>query len=110
YLNQENILENDAKIVVASRLGIFTQFKNLGAIIITSSHDDSYYPFEGLYYDVFKLAKLRSKHHNIPLILNTHTKTIEDEFNISKGNIIHIDLTIRDKEPKVLLVDMKEEL
>ena len=110
YLNQENILANDAKIIVASRLGIFTQFKNLGAIIISSSHDDSYYPFEGLYYDVFKLAKLRSKYHNIPLILNTHTKTMSDELNISKGHFIHIDLSSRDIEPKVTLVDMKDEL
>src|SRR5690606_28128541 len=58
YLNQESLLDNDARIAIGTRLSVFTQFKKLGGIFILFSHDEDYYPFEGLYYDPFKLLTL----------------------------------------------------
>lgn len=64
-------------VVVATRSGIFTPFKNLGCILVDEEHDLSYKQQEGVRYSARDLAVLRGKIENIPVVLGSATPSFE---------------------------------
>ncbi len=111
YLTNQAILDGTSNMVVGARSAVFTSFADLGAIIVIDSHDQSYVAHEGIYYDAIQIASLRAKYHKIPLILETHTKTLEHVHLINQKKILNIDLSMyHQKVAETFVVDMKEEL
>ncbi|MDE3020222.1 MAG: primosomal protein N' [Pseudomonadota bacterium] len=100
-----------AKIVLTTRLGIFTPLPELGLIIIDEEHDSSFKQQEGIRYHARDIAVLRSKNKNIPILLGSATPSLESLFNAQKGRYHHILLPERAhplaKPPKVSLIDIR---
>ncbi|KAA3648967.1 MAG: primosomal protein N' [Proteobacteria bacterium] len=64
-------------VVVATRSGIFTPFKNLGVILVDEEHDLSYKQQDGVRYSARDLAVLRGQIEDIPVVLGSATPAFE---------------------------------
>ena len=74
-----------AKIVIGTRLSVFTPIPNLRAIIIDEEHDGSYKQQDGMRYHARDVAMVRAKQLNIPIILGSVTPSLETWHNAQKG-------------------------
>ncbi len=108
-LKHEAIKQNEAKIIVGNRKDVFTDFHDLGAIYLSEYTDNSYVPFEGIYYDTKKIAALRSQYHDIPLFLADQFVSVASYNAIDSKKAKQLILN-QDEEKPVILVDMKQEL
>lgn len=72
-------------VVVATRSGIFTPFKNLGGILVDEEHDLSYKQQEGVRYSARDLAVLRGKIENITVVLGSATPSFESLNHAMRG-------------------------
>lgn len=75
-----------AKIVIGTRLSIFTPMPNLGLIIIDEEHDGSYKQQDGMRYHARDVAIVRAKQLNIPIILGSATPSLESWHNSTQNN------------------------
>ncbi len=66
-----------AKIVIGTRLSVFTPMPNLQMIIIDEEHDGSYKQQDGMRYHARDVAMVRAKQLNIPIILGSATPSLE---------------------------------
>lgn len=82
-------------VVVATRSGIFTPFKNLGAILIDEEHDLSYKQQDGVRYSARDLAILRAKIEHIPVVLGSATPSLETFNHAQSGNYLWLKLRKR---------------
>ncbi|WP_223786772.1 primosomal protein N' [Marinicella meishanensis] len=82
-------------VVVATRSGIFTPFKNLGAILVDEEHDLSYKQQEGVRYSARDLAVLRGKIEHIPVVLGSATPSFESLRHAQTGRYHWLQLRRR---------------
>jgi primosomal protein N' (replication factor Y) len=82
-------------VVVATRSGIFTPFKNLGAILVDEEHDLSYKQQEGVRYSARDLAVLRGKIEHIPVVLGSATPSFESLNHAQQGKYRWLKLRSR---------------
>ncbi|KIE64085.1 primosomal protein N' [Candidatus Riesia pediculischaeffi] len=82
-------------IIIGTRSALFTNFKNLGLIIVDEEHDSSYKQQHGWCYHARNMAIWRAKQENIPIIMGTATPSLESLFNVEIGKYRRIDLTRR---------------
>lgn len=68
---------NEAKIVIGTRLSVFTPLKHLKLIIIDEEHDASYKQQDGMRYHARDVAMVRAKQLNIPIVLGSATPSLE---------------------------------
>lgn len=73
----QQALAGDVDVVVATRSGIFTPFKNLGIILVDEEHDLSYKQQDGVRYSARDLAVLRGKIEQVPVVLGSATPAFE---------------------------------
>lgn len=100
----------ESAIVIGTRSTLFTQFQNLGLIIIDEEHDSSFKQQEGLRYHARDLAVIRAKNLAIPIILGSATPSLESVQNVQKGKFTELTLTTRagNAEPvKQQIIDLK---
>ena len=64
-------------LILGTRSSIFIPSNNLGLIIIDEAHDESYRQQSDLRYCALKVAMMRAKHTNIPIILGSATPSLE---------------------------------
>lgn len=70
-----------AKIVIGTRLSIFTPLPHLKLIIIDEEHDSSYKQQDSMRYHARDVALVRAKRMNIPVVLGSATPALESWHN-----------------------------
>ncbi len=70
-----------AKIIIGTRLAIFTPLPQLKLIIIDEEHDSSYKQQDSMRYHARDVALVRAKRLNIPVVLGSATPSLESWHN-----------------------------
>lgn len=70
-----------AKIIIGTRLSIFTPLPNLKLIIIDEEHDSSYKQQDSMRYHARDVALVRAKRLHIPVVLGSATPALESWHN-----------------------------
>lgn len=74
-----------ARIVLGTRLAVFTPLPDAGIIIVDEEHDSSYKQMEGLRYSARDLAVVRARGSGIPIVLGSATPMLETYYNATSG-------------------------
>jgi primosomal protein N' (replication factor Y) len=101
-----------ARVVVATRSGVFAPMKDLGLIIVDEEHDHSYKQGETPRYNGRDVAVVRAKDLNAVVVLGSATPSLESRFNAERGKYTRLELPERIESrplPKVELIDMRTE-
>lgn len=75
-----------AKIIIGTRLSIFTPMPNLKLIIIDEEHDSSYKQQDSMRYHARDVALVRAKRLNVPVVLGSATPALESWHNATALN------------------------
>ncbi|HLD09225.1 MAG TPA: primosomal protein N', partial [Methylophilaceae bacterium] len=70
-----------ARIVIGTRLAVFTPMPNLRLVIVDEEHDGSYKQQDGMRYHARDVALMRAKHRNVPILLGSATPALETWHN-----------------------------
>lgn len=70
-----------ARIVIGTRLSIFTPMPHLKLMILDEEHDTSYKQQDGMRYHARDVALVRAKQCNIPVVLGSATPSLESWYN-----------------------------
>jgi primosomal protein N' (replication factor Y) len=84
-----------AKIIIGTRLSIFTPLPNLKLIIIDEEHDSSYKQQDSMRYHARDVALVRAKRLNIPVVLGSATPALESWHNAMANKYSLISLNKR---------------
>lgn len=87
--------QGSGAIIIGTRSAIFSDFKNLGLIIIDEEHDSSFKQQEGFRYHARDFAIKRAFQQNIPIVLGSATPSLETLHNAIQGKYQHLHLTQR---------------
>lgn len=104
--------QGDARIVIGTRLALFTPMAELGVIIVDEEHDASFKQNEGLRYSARDLSLVRGQLEQVPVILGSATPSLETLNNAQSGRFTHLLMRQRAgpaQAPTISLVDMRLE-
>lgn len=99
-------------VVIGTRSALFTQFSNLGLIVIDEEHDGSFKQQEGWRYHARDLAVVYAKLLNIPILLGSATPSLESLNNVKLGKYQHLVLQKRAGNSTALqqfVIDLKHQ-
>jgi primosomal protein N' (replication factor Y) len=74
-----------ARIVLGTRLGVFTPMANLALVIVDEEHDASLKQSDGFRYSARDLAVVRARQLGVPVILGSATPALESYHNALSG-------------------------
>lgn len=100
----------ETRILVGTRLAVFTPFADLGLIIVDEEHDLSYKQQEGFRYHARDVAVRRGQMQDLPVLLGSATPSLETLHNAREGRYRQLHLPERagaGRPPAVTLVDMR---
>ncbi len=106
------IRSGDAKVVVATRSGVFAPVRNLGLIIVDEEHDQSYKQQETPRYHGRDVAIVRARDRNAVVVLGSATPSLESRYNADRGKYELLRLPERVENrpmPKVEVIDTRQE-
>ncbi|MHB1299640.1 MAG: primosomal protein N' [Burkholderiales bacterium] len=103
----------EAKIILGTRLAIFTPLPDLGLIIVDEEHDASFKQQDGLRYCARDVAVFRAKQKSVPVILGSATPSLESYHSAQRGRYKLLELKDRAIPnamlPEVHFVDLRTE-
>lgn len=73
--------DGTARIVLGTRLAVFTPMPALGLIIVDEEHDASFKQQDGMRYSARDVAVFRAHQRNVPIILGSATPSLESWAN-----------------------------
>jgi len=79
--NWRAALDGSARIVLGTRLAIFTPLPDLGLIVVDEEHDASFKQQDGMRYSARDVAVFRARERNIPIVLGSATPSLESWAN-----------------------------
>ncbi|AGF48783.1 replication restart helicase PriA [Candidatus Kinetoplastidibacterium galati] len=100
-----------ARVLLGTRMSIFTPFPNIGLIVIDEEHDTSYKQQNGLRYSARDLGVWRARYLNVPIILGSATPSLETWNNAEIGHYLRIYLRKKAREfsaPNIKLINTKK--
>jgi len=104
------VQRGQARILLGTRLAIFTPMPDLGLIIVDEEHDASYKQQEGLRYSARDLAVWRGHDQDVPVVLGSATPSLETWYHAQRGHYLLASLAQRAHPvdpPTVRLVDTR---
>lgn len=113
YDEWRKIRKNEVKLVIGTRSAIFAPLSNLGLIIIDEEQEDSYKQENNPRYKTIDIAIKRIEYNNAKLLLGSATPSLESYARSKVGiyDLVELNKRVNDKcLPKVIVVDMKEEM
>lgn len=84
-----------ARIVLGTRLALFTPMPKLKLIVVDEEHDGSFKQQDGLRYSARDMAVARGKQAGTPVILGSATPALETWYNASIGRYRMLELPAR---------------
>lgn len=99
-----------ARLVLGTRLSVFTPLPDLGLIVVDEEHDTSYKQQDGLRYSARDLAVWRGHDLGIPVVLGSATPSLESWHHAQSGRYLyqHLDQRARAAEPpEIRLLDTR---
>ncbi len=98
-----------ARIVLGTRLSVFTPLPALALIIVDEEHDASFKQGEGFRYSARDLAVVRARYAGIPVVLGSATPALETYRNAIDGR--YQLLTLKDRinalPPAIACIDLR---
>lgn len=102
-----------ARIILGTRLSIFTPLPSLGLIIVDEEHDASFKQQEGLRYCARDVAVFRAKQQSVPIILGSATPSLESYHSAARGRYKLLRLKQRAVQnaqlPEIRFIDLRLE-
>lgn len=84
-----------ARIVLGTRLAVFTPLPQLSIIIVDEEHDASFKQQDGLRYSARDVAIVRASERGVPIVLGSATPSLESYYNASSGRYTLLKLSER---------------
>ncbi len=79
--NWKAAFAGEARVVLGTRLAVFTPMPDLGLIIVDEEHDASFKQQDGMRYSARDVAVFRARERNIPILLGSATPSLESWAN-----------------------------
>ncbi len=100
-----------ARIVLGTRLSVFTPLPDLGLIIVDEEHDSSFKQGEGFRYSARDLAVVRASQANVPIVLGSATPALETYRNALDGRyqLLPLKNRIQAALPAIHCVDLRQQ-
>ncbi|MEF8712347.1 MAG: primosomal protein N' [Accumulibacter sp.] len=95
--NWRAALTGEARIVLGTRLAVFTPLPELGLIIVDEEHDPSFKQQDGIRYSARDLAVFRAHDSAIPIVLGSATPSLESWANANDGTGRYRLLSLRER-------------
>ena len=87
--------QGKARIILGTRLAVFTPLARPGLIIVDEEQDSSLKQQDGLRYSARDLAIFQAKYHHIPIILGSATPSLESYYNATSQRYHKLTLSTR---------------
>jgi len=84
-----------ARIVLGTRLAVFTPLPQLALVIVDEEHDASFKQQDGLRYSARDVAIFRASQRGVPIVLGSATPSLESYYNAQSGRYRLLRLTER---------------
>ena len=108
----ERARTGQSAIVIGTRSALFTQFLDLGLIILDEEHDGSFKQQDGWRYHARDLGIVLAQKLNIPILLGSATPSLESVNNVQNGKYHHLVLSKRAGNATALrqfVIDLKHQ-
>ena len=84
-----------ARIILGTRLAVFTPLPQLALIIVDEEHDSSFKQQDGLRYSARDVAIFRANQRSVAIVLGSATPSLESYYNAQNGRYRMLRLTQR---------------
>ncbi len=94
-LNWVKAQSGTARIILGTRLAVFTPLPGLSLILVDEEHDSSFKQQDGLRYSARDVAIFRANQREVPIVLGSATPSLESWHNAQSGRYNLLKLTVR---------------
>ena len=84
-----------AKIIIGTRLAVFTPIPNLKVVLVDEEHDGSYKQQDSMRYHARDVAMVRAQRHKVPIVMGSATPALETWQNAQTSKYTLLSLNSR---------------